>query len=47
MKELSKVLGIKRTLFMTYHPQTDEQTERMNQKIEAFLQHYVNYQQDN
>ncbi len=32
---------------MAYHPQTDSQTERINQEIGMFLQHYVNYQQDN
>jgi len=31
---------------MAYHPQIDGQTEQMNQEIEAFLQHYVNYKQD-
>ena len=31
---------------MVYYPQTNGQTERMNQEIEAFLQYYVNYQQD-
>ena len=37
MKELSKALGTKRILSTAYHPQTNEQTERMNQKIETFL----------
>ena len=32
---------------MAYHPQTDSQTERINQEIGMFLQYYVNYQQDN
>jgi len=32
---------------MVYHPQTDGQIERMNQEVGTFLQHYVNYQQDN
>ena len=31
---------------MAYHPQTDGQTERINQEIGMFLQHYVNYKQD-
>ena len=29
-----------------YHPQTDGQTERINQEIRTFHRHYVNYQQD-
>jgi len=32
---------------MVYHPQTDRQIERMNQEVGTFLQHYVDYQQDN
>ena len=32
---------------MVYHSQIDGQIERMNQGVETFLQHYVNYQQDN
>ena len=47
MKELSKALGTKKTLSMVYHPQNNGQMEGMNQEIEVFLQHYVNYQQDN
>ena len=46
MGELYKCLGIQRALSMAYHPQTDGQTEQINQEIEAFLQHYVNYKQD-
>jgi len=29
---------------MVYHPQTDRQTEQINQEFKAFLQYYVNYQ---
>jgi len=46
MEEFTKVLGTKRKLSIAYHPQIDGQTERINQEIGTFLQHYVNYQQD-
>ena len=50
MEEFTRALGTKRQLLMAYHPQTDSQTdgqtERINQEIGMFLQHYVNYQQD-
>ena len=46
MEEFMKALGIKRQLSTVYHPQTDGQTERINQEIGMFLRHYVNYQQD-
>jgi len=42
-----KALRTKRMLLTAYHPQTDGQMERINQEISTFLQHYVNYQQDN
>jgi len=47
IKEFTKVLETKRQLSTAYHPQTDGQMERINQEIGIFLQHYVNYQQDN
>ena len=47
MEELTKVLETKRQLSMAYHLQMGEQIERINQEIGTFLQHYVNYQQDN
>jgi len=30
-----------------YYPQIDSQTERLNQTLEQYLQHYVNYTQNN
>ena len=46
MEEFTRALGTKRQLSTAYHPQTDGQMERINQEIGMFLQHYVNYQQD-
>jgi hypothetical protein len=45
-KSLSRILGIKGRLSTAFHPQTDGQTERMNQTIEQYLRIYCNYQQD-
>ena len=47
MEDLTKALGTKQMLSTAYHPQTDGQTEWINQEISTFLKHYVNYQQDN
>ena len=41
-----RVLGTKRQLSTAYYPQTNGQTERINQEIGTFLRYYVNYQQD-
>ena len=46
MKELYKLVGIKGLPSTAYHPQTDGQTERVNQEVETYLRFYVNYQQD-
>ena len=37
MEELTKVLRITKQLLMAYYPQTDGQTERINQKVGKFL----------
>ena len=34
MKELNRMLGIKTKLLTAFYPQTDSQTERMNQELE-------------
>jgi len=39
-------LGTNHKLSTTYHPQTDEQTERLNQLLEQYLQSYIGFQQD-
>jgi len=36
-KELNRMLGIKTKLSMVFHPQTDGQTERINQELEQYL----------
>jgi transposase InsO family protein len=37
MRELYKLLGIKLSMSTAYHPQTDGQTERVNQVLEGYL----------
>ena len=44
-KELNKMLGIKTKLSMAFHPQTDGQTERMNQELEQYLQFFIEHRQ--
>ena len=45
MKELNRILGIQTKLSMAFHPQTDGQTERMNQELEQYLQFFVEHRQ--
>src|SRR5882724_9863125 len=45
-KFLCQLLGIKANLSTTYHPETNGQTERVNQILEQYLWVYINYQQD-
>jgi len=37
MRELNEMLGIKTKLSTAFHPQTNRQTERMNQELEQYL----------
>ena len=46
-KELANLLGVKLTPSTTYHPQTDGQTEQVNQEIETYLRIFINHWQDN
>ena len=46
MQGLSKILGIKVAASLAYHPQTDGQTECVNQEVEQFLCLFVNQRQD-
>jgi hypothetical protein len=45
--ELSLLLGIKFQMSTSEHPQTDGQTEIVNQALQQKLRHFVNHYQDN
>ena len=45
MKELNKMLRIKTKLLTAFHPQTDGQTERMNQELEQYLRFFIEHRQ--
>jgi len=44
-KELNRMLGIEMRLSTVFHPQTDGQTERMNQELEQYLRFFVDHRQ--
>jgi len=46
MKELNGMLGIKSKLSMAFHPQTDGQTERVNQELEQYLRMFIDHRQE-
>jgi hypothetical protein len=45
-RELNRLLGIKVAPSTAFHPQTDGQTERVNQEIEQYLRMFANQRQD-
>ena len=46
MKELNSMLGIDTKLLTAYYPQTDKQTERINQELEQYLRMFINHRQE-
>ncbi|SYW75163.1 uncharacterized protein UHO2_03557 [Ustilago hordei] len=45
-RAFAEQMGVKHSLSTAYHPQTDGQTERVNQVIEQYLRMYCNYEQN-
>lgn len=43
---LCKKLGIQHLLSTAFHPQTDGETERVNQEVEQYLRAFCNHEQD-
>jgi hypothetical protein len=47
MQEVWNKLGVKSTISTAFHPQTEVETERVNQELEQYLRVFGNFQQDN
>jgi len=45
-QEFLTLFGIRPRMSTAFHPQTDGQTERLNQTIEAYLRSFISYKQD-
>jgi len=45
MKELNGILKIKSKLSTVFYPQTNGQTERVNQELEQYLRMFISYRQ--
>jgi len=46
MRELNQILGIKSKMSTVFHPQTDGQTERVNQELEQYLRMFIDHRQE-
>jgi len=46
MRELNEMLGIKSKLSTAFHPQTDRQTERINQELGQYLRMFIDHRQE-
>jgi len=43
MRELNRILGIESKLLMAFYPQTNGQTERVNQELEQYLRMFIDH----
>jgi len=46
IRKLNEMLGIKSKLSTVFHPQTDGQTERVNQELKQYLRMFINHRQE-
>jgi len=45
MWKLNRMLEIESKMTIAFHPQTDGQTERVNQELEQYLRMFINHRQ--
>jgi len=43
MRELNQILGIERKMSTVFYPQTDGQTERVNQELEQYIRIFIDH----
>ena len=46
IRELNKMLGIENKMSTAFHPQTDGQTDRVNQELEQYLRMFIDHRQE-